>query len=427
VSADQLHPAWLGRLWGFLTSVRLTIFLLLALSWLSILGTIRYDGIYYTVWFLAPLALFALNLSACLVKGLPQAVARVRRPLTLADALALPERGKFTVSGAGNPETRVAAAMRAELGRGLRQERGGEELVFFLERGRWRPLGPYLVHLSLLFILAGGLIGKYLGLEGRVSLMPGEMVRAMHTPAGENPLPFQLRLERFQVWYYADGTPREFRSDLTFTGEDGRTEQVVCRVNEPVTFGGLTFYQSSYGQIVPLRVTLGQDAQEVEAPLGRVMSVLGGKGKIKVLAYEPNLVMPMGGKPQALGPAVRLAYLREGEHARAVWVLKNFPQVSARQSEPYLFEFLDKSLGYFSVLQVKWDPGVWWVYVGFLLLLPGFFLAFARPPQRWAVVLAPRPGGGWQGRLLGAAPRAREAFQARQERLLSRLTAGGGA
>ena len=69
---------------------------------------------------------------------------------------------------------------------------------------------------------------------------------------------------------------------------------------------------------------------------------------------------------------------------------------------------------FYSVFQVKRDPGVWWVYAGFLLFLPGFYLAFFRPHQRWAVVLEESPKGGWKGRLLGASPRAREDFEVRQ-------------
>jgi hypothetical protein len=76
------------------------------------------------------------------------------------------------------------------------------------------------------------------------------------------------------------------------------------------------------------------------------------------------------------------------------------------------------------VFQVKRDPGVVWVYAGFILFLPGFYLAFFRPVRRWGLVLAPAPMGGWQGRLLGAAPRQREEFAACQERILAELKRG---
>ena len=65
------------------------------------------------------------------------------------------------------------------------------------------------------------------------------------------------------------------------------------------------------------------------------------------------------------------------------------------------------------------------MYAGFILLLPGFYLAFLRPAERWALVLRRNQQGTWQGRLLGAAPRARETFQDRLERLRELLQKGG--
>jgi cytochrome c biogenesis protein len=89
------------------------------------------------------------------------------------------------------------------------------------------------------------------------------------------------------------------------------------------------------------------------------------------------------------------------------------------QQSPGPYRFAVESLPYqfYSVFQVKHDPGVWWVYAGFLLFLPGFYLAFFRPHQRWALVLEQSPQGGWKVRLLGASPRAREDFEVRQSRL----------
>ena len=70
------------------------------------------------------------------------------------------------------------------------------------------------------------------------------------------------------------------------------------------------------------------------------------------------------------------------------------------------------------MFQVKRDPGVWWVYAGFSCFCPDFTWPFSGPHQRWAVVLEETPKRGWQGRLLGASPRAREEFDLRQARLL---------
>ncbi len=411
----------LGRIWKTLTSLRLTLVLLIILAVVSLVGTVRVQ-VFDTVWFLAPLGLFVLNLTACLIRGLPQAVRRSRQGLTPAAALELPERARFTWPQNRDPHPQVEGALRRELGP-VSTSVEEDQTVYFWERGRCRPLGPYVVHLALLFILTGALVGRFWALRGELTLMEGESAHSFISEGEERPLNFQAYLDRFQVFYYPNGTPREFRSDLTFTNAGEDPEHAVCRVNDPVTFGGFTFYQSSYGNTVSLEVKDGENSRMVEARVGQMMNLPGGQARFRVLEFRPDLVMPGGGQDKRLGPAVRLVYREGGGHPQIIVALQNHPELADKQ--PGSHRFYLKGSKPFSVLQVKRDPGVWWVYTGFLLLLPGFFLAFLRPAERWALILRRNQKGTWEARLLGAAPRARETFQDRLGRLRELLKEGG--
>jgi cytochrome c biogenesis protein len=385
------------------------------------------DHIYTSVWFLTPLSLLGLNLLSCLVHGLPQAIQRVWRPFPLETAETLPERGRFSWPSGTDPKGGVTKALHGELGRPRTLSAGSKEILLY-EKGRYRPLGPYLVHLSLLLILAGGLLGKFWGLEGRVFIPEGAMTEKYATERRQpdQPLNFQMRLDRFQVNFYPNGTPAEYRSDLTFLQGGQEVRRAVARVNDPVTFGGLTFYQSSYGAepAGPIRFEVCQGAlcHVLETSMRRRVEVPGGKGQFVVMRLDGNL--------QGMGPAVQVAYKDGPGHPLVFWVSQQHPQLADKPHSPFWqpgdlrFTLKELPFRYYSVLQVKRDPGVWWVYSGFLLFLPGFFLAFLRPPQRWAVVLEKQRDGRWRGRLLGASPRAKEAFAARQERLLERLQKG---
>lgn len=439
-----------SRLWGALTSIRLTVILLLVLALVATVGTIvpqdeplaRYlarfgpttgaflvrsglNHIYNSPWFLVPVALLTLNLLACITRGLPQAIRRVARPLTGETAAALPERGRFYLAGR-DPRAFVAQALRQEVGRAQPAEMG-EKLVFFRERGRFRPLGPYLIHLSLLLILLGGLVGNFWGLDGRLLVLEGQQANAfVIKDNSEHPLNFDVRLDRFQVQYYRQGIPAEFRSDLTFFQNGREVQRAVCRVNEPVTFGGLTFYQSSYGVQpegrVKLKVCQGQDCHVVEASLRQGLNLPGGQAQMMVVRLDGNL--------QGMGPAVQVAYKSGPGHPVVFWVSQQHPELAAIQDSafyqpgPQRFTVEALPFKFYSVFQVRRDPGVWWVYAGFALCLPGFFLAFLLPSQRWGVVLSRKPDGRWEGRLLGASPRAREDFALKAERLLARLKQG---
>ncbi|MBI4642462.1 MAG: cytochrome c biogenesis protein ResB [Deltaproteobacteria bacterium] len=418
-SSDIRLFSWLGRQ---LTSIRLTVFLLLILAVVAVVGTVAFPGIYYQSWFLAPLGLLALNLLACLVEGLPQAVKKVARPFTGEMALALPERGRFTWPGDAEAATLAQEALRRELGR-PRREIIDEKEVFFYRRGRLRPLGPYIVHLALVLILAGGVVGKFWGIEGRVLLQPELPVSSINLegPQKTLPLAFQVRLDRFQVLYYEEGggTPKEFRSDLTFFQDGEEKARAVCRVNEPVTFGGYTFYQSSYGAMpqgaIPVQVSRGNKRQVLELFLRRWVRLPESEFQFMAVRVEANL--------QGHGPAVQLAYRSGSAHPQVFWLLQKQPEL-AEPHGAFRLALGPLNLQYYSVLQVKQDPGVWWVYLGFILILPGLYLAFFRPSQRWAVVLKKGKGGRWEGRLLGASPRGRETFAAHTERLLARLQGG---
>lgn len=428
-----------------LTSIRLTLFLLLILAGIAVVGTVvpqdqpaeqyilRFGeglgallwrgglaDIYYSPWFLAPVSLLAVNIVACLVNGLPQAVRRCRQPFTWEAALKLPERARLSWPPGVDVPSLVAGVINRQLGR-PRHQTLPDMQIYLYQQGRFRPLGPYLVHLALLLILLGGLLGKFWGVEGRLPILEGEVADAFRIGAAqERLLGFQVRLDRFQVQFYEQGgTPKEFRSDLTFLQAGQEVARRVCRVNEPVTFGGLTFYQSSYGAQpagpVRLKVCQANDCRALEAPLRRPVDLPWGQAQVLAVRVEGDL--------QGYGPAVQLALKQGPGHPQIFWVVKDHPQL-AEQPGSYRFTLEAAPVTFYSVFQVKHDPGVWWVYGGFLLLLPGFYLAFFRPWQGWAVVLEPTPKGGFKGRLLGASPRAREAFRDRQEKILEALKRG---
>jgi cytochrome c biogenesis protein len=398
-----------------LTSIRLTVPLLLVLAAVAVIGTVvpqeqppdwylasygaalgsvisawGLGNIYFSPWFLGPLGLLALNICACLVHGLPRALKRCFTPFSPEAALALPERGRFTWPAAVEPHVRIAA------------------------------LGPYLVHLAILLILAGGLIGKFWGIEGTLPLGQGESAQTFEAGHKERPLNFQVRLDKFQVEFYqAGGAPKEFRSDLTFLKGGREVRRAVCRVNEPVSFGGLTFYQASYGTRAagPVRLKVGQGSESriLELPLGRMVDLPEGRGQLMLVRVEGDL--------QGYGPAAQLAFRSGPEHPLIFWVLKNHPELG-EQPGPYRFQAEAIPCRFYSVFQVKSDPGVWWVYSGFILVFLGLYLAFFRPTARWAVVLKGGGQAGWTVRLLGASSRHREEFAATQEHLLAGLAKG---
>lgn len=75
----------------------------------------------------------------------------------------------------------------------------------------------------------------------------------METGVGRVPLGFQIRCGRFVVDQYPDGTAKEYRSEVTLSELGGETiMNGAIRVNHPLTFRGISSYQSTLGSISPL-------------------------------------------------------------------------------------------------------------------------------------------------------------------------------
>ena len=89
--------------------------------------------------------------------------------------------------------------------------------AFYWEKGRFSRFGVYLVHLSVLVIFMGAIIGSLCGFKGFLELKEGEskdriFIKGPHTL---KELGFSVRLDRFTMISYSNGMPKEYRSDLS--------------------------------------------------------------------------------------------------------------------------------------------------------------------------------------------------------------------
>lgn len=89
------------------------------------------------------------------------------------------------------------------------------------QSGMWRRPGSFLLHLSMLAILGGGLLTWLMQEKGSVRISQGERVAFFEREGGGmTSLPKELSLERFEVVYYPGGdVPRDYVSHLLVDGE----------------------------------------------------------------------------------------------------------------------------------------------------------------------------------------------------------------
>ena len=122
-------------------------------------------------------------------------------------------------------------------------------VAWFLKQ-RVRKLSAVMLHLSFVVILLGALLTHLTSHQGIIHLRLGETTSA-YLPAdgsaqGEQPLPFTIRLDDFNIDYH-EGTNAAADYTSRFTVTDANSErQGLVSMNNIYSHAGIRLYQSSY-------------------------------------------------------------------------------------------------------------------------------------------------------------------------------------
>jgi cytochrome c-type biogenesis protein CcsB len=116
-------------------------------------------------------------------------------------------------------------------------------------------IGYLVTHGSIVLILVGAVVTHQVGIDGQLGMWEGESnnVVELMSRSGQvtrHTLPFSVKLEDFQIDNYP-GTmrPAQFRSRFQIGDpETGQTISAAVWMNNPYTYRGYTFFQSSYQQ-----------------------------------------------------------------------------------------------------------------------------------------------------------------------------------
>ena len=406
-STDQREIGALEALWSFFSSMKTAIVLLLILALASVVGTLIEDkmgvSVYGTIWFSLILSLVGVNLAVCSIKRFGVAWKRSVKPdvevgVERITGMAVSE----SVARLGSLEDaadRVVEALRSRSYRQVRQ-RAGDTISIYAAKGRAGVWGPYLTHLSILVIFTGAIFGNMLGSEGYATIMEGERVADYDQKGAKEktPLGFEVALSSFTIKHDDKGNPTGYRSDLQVYDGGKPTVRKVVDVNHPLSYKGLSFYQSSYG--------LDSLVMKITAPDGSVARItydIGTentpRGTTYVISDQPFRQFTLGGKnltmfvhnlvPDYVGGAQLNGSLLPLNPAVDVMINDRFPAYKGldawkrlgwmTQSKPVAYKgltvVLEKPVSY-TVLQVSRNPALPVIYVGFALMVLGVFMSF---------------------------------------------------
>lgn len=404
--------------WKLFSTVRLALFLIALISATSILGTIIPQGepfsfyvdgygprlamileiltlnnMYYSVWFKVLLSLLCLNIIVCSYTRLPI-------------VLKVINQNNFDVNKMKNKSNKHSITLHSSQGISSVVAKIGSVLnkknyafqskeidtshLFFYQTGAWSRFGAYIVHLSILVIFLGAIIGAFFGFKSFVMIPEGKSIKTVYSQDADGKaisLPFELFCENFNVDYYDSGTPKEYKSDLIVLDGTKEILRKSIKVNAPLSYKGITFYQASYqqikGQYTIDIVKQFKNPSQGKTPMhGKVFTQTSrkevweeGAASFKIVASSTD--------GHGHGP-YKVEFDDVDEKSIDFIVNDNSPFSLDRSSAQYTFTINQR---YATGLQVAKDPGVWLVYLGSGLMLFGLFVAFFMSHRRiWVLV-----------------------------------------
>ncbi len=392
--------------------------------------------IFHARWFVALLVMVSVSIIAASVQRFPNAWRYFSRPYKSPDDTfrrGLPTQAQIRVA---DEEQGLSAAERAlkHLGFGSERIVRTNSFSLFSERNRISEMAVYIVHASLLLIFLGGIVDALYGWKGFLMLTPGSTQSKIELRnGGTRTLPFAIRCDGTGEETYTDGTPKRWWSKLAVIDHDREVSKKEIVVNDPLTYQGVRFYQSSFGRTGKLdRLTVtatpasgkGGNAQEVTLAMNQPVA-LDADTTVELTEFIPDYVVQDGHvyarSNDVVNPAVHMIVTSKKAGAVVnVW-LPEIEGIAENAASPYVFNPKDLKTGLYTGLQVSHEPGQWSVWGGVILMAIGLtFVFYVSHVRIWVVPV--RSAGGqtvlWVG---GTVNRNRDAFEDKFKQLVGQI------
>ncbi|MCA9860995.1 MAG: cytochrome c biogenesis protein ResB, partial [Thermomicrobiales bacterium] len=274
-------------------------------------------------------------------------------------------------------------------------EEHGDAVHVYADKNRWAKLATFPFHLALILILIGGIVGARYGFKENEFIIPEGSVRDVGHGTG-----LSVKLDQFSDSWREDGTAASYRSDLVLyeNGEEVKRDSIT--VNNPMSYGTTTFYQTSYGQAAQMRITdldgnvLYEDATELgiyrsstnpDAPAG-IITLPQSNLRLNVIAPDED---------RANAPMLDTLNLESGQ--MYVQIRGTGPDAGAEMQDAVLVQGVPQEINgivvefqretRFTLLQVASNPGIPIFWAASFLLVGGLFATFYFPHRRIRAIL----------------------------------------
>ena len=386
----------------FIADLRFAICILLLISFFSIIGTIieqdqsietyksQYplnqpffgfltwdiilffglDHIYKTVWFCSLITIFGFSLISCtFLQQIPSV--RIARRCQFFRTIEPFNKLKLSITLTQQTFSRLMERLKFNNYSVFHQKN-----LLYCYKGLIGRIAPIFVHFSMLLILGGTLISSFEGFKSQEIIPETENfhIQNIFTSGQFTRVPnISARINDFWITYTQQNTIKQFYSDISILNQNGiEIKRETSNVNYPIIFDNVYFYQTDWN-LTGIRL-LDENKEFIEYPL---LNILNNQSKIWLTWFSLNSNITDG----------------------IIGIIDNLQGYCSMYNNQGFFlgnlELNEKNLALNQLqlvdivgstgLQIKKDPGIFTIYIGFLFLMLSTILSYVTYSQIWLI------------------------------------------
>ncbi len=429
-----ISPSDIGeRLWHFFISMRTGLVLILALAGLGLVGTLlvqapaelandpqayaawletlrpKYGGwtsvfetlglfsIFSSIWFKSLVVLLTTSILACSVNRAPHLWKQAVHPRTnMSESFFdhVPLGATFETHAA--PLAAAGQLTHAFKTRRFRtvveEDADAGTIHLYADKNRWGPFGTVFAHVSLVFILAGAMVGGATGFRNSEFAVSVGSKADVGYGTG-----LTVEAKSFTDSYYTNGSPSDYASELVLYKDGQPVAGQTIRVNDPLRYGDVTFYQSFFGAAAAMKVadTTGKVVFQQGIPL--LWTSNDGKQRVgqMILPDQGLTAYVIGAASGEVDPEIKAGQMKIEVYQSGSESTPIASQIVSQGQSVKLagLAFTFERERQFTGLIVARDPGALLIWFGTALLVGGIALVFFFPNRRAWALIRRRPGG----------------------------------
>lgn len=391
------------KVFKFVADLRFAICILLLISFFSIIGTVieqdqsieiyklnypltqqffgflswdkilffGFDHIYKTWWFFTLIIIFGISLITCTFLQQVPAV-KIARRCQFFRTLKPFNKLKISTILIEQNFNKIIEQLKINSYSLFHQKN-----LVYSYKGLIGRIAPIIVHFSMILILSGTLIGSLGGLKAQEIILKTENfhIQNIFNNGQLTKVPnFSGRINDFWITYTKQKTVSQFYSDISILDINGaEIKRKTSFVNSPIIYNNVYFYQTDWN-LISIRVKY-KNGKIIEYPL---INILKNKSKLWLTWISNNNNNLNNGIVGIIDNLEGYCSLYNNQG----FFLGNIElnEKMKNQDSIELVEILS-STG----LQIKTDPGIPIIYIGFFFLMISTLISYITYSQIWII------------------------------------------